>query len=290
MAVAALCAIFAAFVFQAGNAAKLSGAADTQRMLLPLLAVSQSVTTPPSLGADEAPIPAGTIQMGCDPTNPADVCHGDRMPLHDVYLDAYAMDKFEVTNARYQACVDTGHCTPPYRTYSWSHTEYYGNPAFADYPVIYVEWDQAEAFCAWEGKRLPTEAEWERAARGSSDTRKYPWGNDGTTCDLANTFVDSLCVGDTSAVGSYPAGISPYGVMDMAGNVWEWTADWYQYDYYSVSPPNNPPGPATGELRVLRGGSWNDSHLINLRVAHRYWDSPGSAGANIGFRCARSLP
>jgi serine/threonine-protein kinase len=224
--------------------------------------------------------------MGCDSSNPAESCQSDEQPLHTVTLSAYSIDKYEVTNARYQACVDAGGCEPLQRASSYTRDVYFGNPEFADYPVLNVTWDQASAFCAWEGKRLPTEAEWEKAARGSSDTRKYPWGDQAPTQELAN-FGNS--VGDTTPVGSYLAGASPYGVMDMAGNVWEWVSDWYQSDYYSVSPSNNPQGPATGRDRVLRGGSWSDSD-DSVRSAFRGVFSPGRwIYLVLGFRCVRSL-
>ena len=187
----------------------------------------------------------------------------DEQPQHTVYLDEYLIDKYEVTNVRYQACVEAGVCTEPTDLTSFSRESYYGNPDFAAYPVITVDWFQADAFCAWEGKRLPTEAEWEKAARGT-DARIYPWGDAAPTCDLVNgvVFVDgdwNACVGDTAAVGSYPTGASPYGVMDMSGNVWEWVNDWYDGEYYGVSPGSNPTGPEDTGVRVVRGGSWFDN-------------------------------
>jgi formylglycine-generating enzyme required for sulfatase activity len=255
-------------------------------------ATSTATPTPPS-GVDpteEILIPAGTFQMGCDSTNSAENCQTSEQPLHTVNLDAYYIDKYEVTNARYKACVDAGGCTAPQRSDSSSRPSYYGNATYENFPVIHVNWHQANAFCAWAGKRLPTEAEWEKAARGGSDTRKYPWGNAAPTCSLTNfyPYPQDYCVGDTSAVGSYPAGASPYGVMDMAGNVWEWVNDWYQRDYYSVSPGSNPQGPGTGQYRVLRGGSW-DSSVSGVRSANRSLVHPDFwLNYVFGFRCVRS--
>ena len=232
-------------------------------------------------------IPANSFQMGCDSSNSAESCGYTEQPLHKVTLSAYFIDKYEVTNARYQACVAAGGCTAPQSVNSRKRRPYYGTSTYADYPVINVKWSQASAFCAWAGGRLPTEAEREKAARGSSDTRKYPWGNSDPDCTKLNYYNSGSCIGDTSRVGSYPSGASPYGVMDMAGNVFEWVDDWYQPDYYSVSPGSNPQGPAPGLRRVLRGGSWSDD-VFSVRSAYRLYFLPGYWFGNIGFRCVRS--
>jgi len=218
-------------------------------------------------------VPSGRFTMGSDSGDP------DESPAHTVYLDGFWIDRTEVTNAAFQKCVAAGACSQPISA-SNTRDSYYSNPAFADYPVIYMNHYDAEGYCRWVGKRLPTEAEWEKAARGTDD-RRWPWGNTFDPGKLALGPGD-----DTAPVGSNPAGASPYGVLDMAGNVLEWVADWYAPDYYARSPQRNPQGPATGVDNVLRGGRWWDAEY-DLRTTRRWHLGSNTRTAYLGFRCAR---
>ena len=211
--------------------------------------------------------------------------YSDEQPQHTVTLDAYWIDKIEVTNGLYDLCVQAGACNSPRRYTSNAIDIYYGNPMYADYPVIYVSWIDAQAYCSWADRRLPTEAEWEKAARGT-DGRIYPWGNTPPEKSLAN-FANNI--EDITKTGSYPGGASPYGMLDMAGNVWEWTADWYSKNYYSQSPDHNPPGPDDGTNRVLRGGSWNYIAPGN-RSSYRFSKEPTFSSYETGIRCVRTEP
>lgn len=223
-------------------------------------------------------VPAGIFIMGSENGN------ADEKPVRQVSLDVYYIDTYEVTNAFYGACVNEGVCTPPYDNNSIVQENYFGNPLYDRYPVVKVNWFQAKTFCEWRGARLPSEAEWEKAARGI-DGRTYPWGEK-IDCSYANYWgVDNGCIGDTTEVGSYERGISPYGLYDMAGNVWEWVADWYSDTFYQYSPFENPVGPSGGQNKILRGGSWNRDEF-NVRVSIRSQFDPNKTH-NYGIRCAR---
>ena len=224
-------------------------------------------------------VPGGEFSMGSTTGS------SNEQPVHKVYLDAYWMDQTEVTNGMYALCVQAGSCQPPHDSSSAMQTSYFGTTQYVDYPVIYVSWNDARAYCAWADARLPTEAEWEKAARGT-DARTYPWGNTAPNTDLLNFDRN---IGDTTKVGNYPATVSPYGALDMAGNVDEWVADWFDETYYSSSPSSNPTGPASGEYRVYRGGSWHDPEYF-ARSAYRGGDPSDYFNIVIGFRCAGTSP
>jgi formylglycine-generating enzyme required for sulfatase activity len=221
-------------------------------------------------------VPAGTFTMGSDSG------YSDEQPVHPVYLDEYYVDKYEVTNRQYKRfCGATGRGYPPDPGFP-GMSDYF--TAYPSYPVVDVSWNDAQAYCTWAGKALPTEAEWEKAARGT-DARKYPWGNaepNGTRC---NIHANNDGYDYTSPVGNYPDGVSPYGCMDMAGNVWEWCNDWYASDYYGGSPGSNPQGPSSGSYRVFRGGSWYYGAWY-LRCSNRLRVVPSYRNDYLGFRCA----
>jgi sulfatase modifying factor 1 len=224
-------------------------------------------------------IPAGEFLMGSD--DDQDVILNESRPVHTVYLDAFYIDKYEVTNAQYKKFMDaTGHKAP----YHWDDSNF-NDPKK---PVVDVTWDDAKTYANWAGKRLPTEAEWEKSARGGLVGKEYPWG-DSITHDNGN-YVGTGGKDKwkyTSPVGSFtPNG---YGLYDMAGNVWEWCADWYDEKYYANSPKSNPKGPDSGFYnKVLRGGSWLDTNTNYLRVATRHLGFPPSfVNSNVGFRCVQ---
>jgi formylglycine-generating enzyme required for sulfatase activity len=219
-------------------------------------------------------VPAGGFTMGTD--------GGEDNPEHTVNLAAFSIDKYEITNRKYQSCVEAGCCTPPQHDGSYTGRQpYYGNPDFDNYPVIYVTWEQAREYCENLGKALPTEAQWEKAAR-SDDGRTYPWGDDGPNSTRAN--FNMPIGGDTQEVGTHSAGASPYGVEDMAGNVWEWNADWYDPDYYGASPSDDPTGPDDGFVKCARGGGFG-SLGSSLPGYRRESYQPMEAYSSLGFRC-----
>ena len=269
-------------------------------------------------------VPGGEFWMGCDRQNPAEfpcsynIFHYDE-PVRRVQIDAFEIDKYEVTNQEYRECLSAGACSMP------RVTDQLYNARYSLAPVVYVSWGDAQEYCAWEGKRLPTEAEWEKAARGAIDTRKWPWGNEEPDCTQANH--NSLnqaahCPARPTRegiqlVGQRPRGASPYGVHDLAGNAFEWVQDKYDVYYYLYSPLENPQGPPTSRISrdrgsptrplggdqlgipvfTIRGGSFRDNSYY-MRVVHRHWghhgdtpntDSPYFRNNKVGFRCAQSL-
>ncbi|MBN2047964.1 MAG: SUMF1/EgtB/PvdO family nonheme iron enzyme [Anaerolineaceae bacterium] len=226
-------------------------------------------------------VPAGEFLMGAaeDDTD----AEADEFPQHPVYLDAFWIDQTEVTNGMYQKCVEDGVCTPPNSNDSQSRSFYFGNEYYQHYPVVNVNWYQATTYCKWAGKRLPTEAEWEKAA-SSGGKGKYPWGSR-VDCQNANYFQNgSSCMGDTSVVDAYPEAASLYGALSMGGNVWEWVADWYSDQYYAESPEQNPQGPDQGNYAVTRGGAFNYDARY-LRTTNRGVAIPVNSNYNGGFRC-----
>ena len=286
----------------------------------------QQPQTPPATmvghdGAEMILVPAGEFIMGSDADEIArlDIKQElveDEMPRHRVYLDTFYMDTYEVTNAHFQQFVHaTGYRTQAEREdWGWADTgAAWGQVTGANWraplgpgssiagleqhPVVQVSQEDAKAYCAWAGKRLPTEAEWEKAARGT-DGRIYPWGDqfDGTRLN----FCDAHCQRSwqdqasndgyryTAPVGHYAGDQSPYGAYDMAGNVREWVADWYAENYYKTSPTRNPPGPASGEQAVLRGGGWVNT-ARNVRVPFRSRLEPAHRYGYVGIRCAKTL-
>ncbi len=229
-------------------------------------------------------VPAGEFQMGSADGD------ADEKPAHKVSLSEYMIGKYAVTNAQYRAfCLAEQHAEPLQPPDGQGHAKYFSDLQYNDYPVVDVSWEDAQAYCKWAGLALPTEAQWEYAARGK-EGRKYPWGNEEPDGMRAN-YGKKLNGGDyTRKVGSYPKGVSPFGALDMAGNVWQWCADWYGEKYYDECRDGmqDPPGPPGGSSRVVRGGSWlyYDSYL---RGANRYRDEPGGRFLNfLGFRVARS--
>jgi len=236
-------------------------------------------------GAAMVLVPSGAFKMGSNDGLP------NERPEHQVTLDAYYIDQYEVTLSLYRKFLESGkHDSPP----TWDDE---AATTVGDRPAIGMKWSDAAAYCQWAGKRLPTEAEWEKAARGT-DGRRYPWGHMQPFVDIANynrgvwvsetitlVAVTSGLEGMSVRHGLKEGGKSPYGLAHMAGNASEWVADWYDREYYQQSPEKNPAGPAQGEKRVLRGGSWADLPQA-LRVTARFSAEPDFEDRTIGFRCA----
>ena len=266
-------------------------------------------------------IPAGEFLMG----SPEGEGAFDEHPQHVVYLDDYYIDKYEVTNEQFNEFVETTgyvtdaerkgygevwnpkeysplisynaagvnwRCPNTWRTDTSPHPKVWDNYHLANkmnYPVIQTSWNDAQAYVTWAGKRLPTEAEWEKAAR-ETDGRKWPWGNV-FDLNIGDVTIHTNISGDEPLpVGRFPTGISPYGVYDLAGNVQEWVADWYAPNYYERSPKNNPKGPETGEFRVIRGGSWKQFKSHHVLNANRVYQLPDYSSNFVGFRCAWGKP
>jgi formylglycine-generating enzyme required for sulfatase activity len=270
----------------------------TQTAILPTATVEVEELVNERDGTVLVLIPEGEFIMGSD-AGEDPYFWGAEGPSHLVNVNSYYIYKTEVTNGMYQVCVEEKGCPKPGANNSRTIKDYYGNPTYNGYPVIMVTWMHADAYCKWAGGRLPTEAEWEKAARGE-DGRLFPWGNDPVSASLVN-YCDQNCptagrdvsvndgYPDTSPVGNFPDGVSPYGVLDMAGNVWEWVRDYFVPEYYNLSPMDNPLGPASGSRRAIRGGSWFNP-LDGVRTVVRASLKPDSTLDTVGFRCVIEIP
>jgi formylglycine-generating enzyme required for sulfatase activity len=244
---------------------------------LPPAGEERTITLPGGVEVTQVFVPAGSFLMGSEGIAQS------WKPVHEVTLDSFWLNRTEVTNAQYAACVDAGVCDPPDNTASDVPDDYNSDPAFAVHPVVNVTWFDADAFCRWAGGRLPTEAEWEYAARGPQSLT-YPWGNAPVPC--ADPDYDVACDGQVAEAGSRPANASWVGAMDLVGNVWEWVNDWYDPDYYAESPRVNPQGPETGRERANRGATGHEE--VYASAAARYARLPDEGWELIGFRCAQS--
>jgi formylglycine-generating enzyme required for sulfatase activity len=256
----------------------LAGIVSLSEAQLDRLRRSQTLEQPLPAEAPMVLIPGGPFEMGAAGTQALE----DERPLHHVTLDAFMMDMYEVTTAQYaKFLAATTHSAP----WQWESVNVVQH---GDRPVIGVDWHDAGAYCRWKGKRLPTEAEWEKAARGV-DGRLYPWGNQVPNKDLANFALGARFSYSQvlMPVQAYESGKSPYGLHQMAGNVGEWVSDWYSANYYERSPETNPSGPENGQFKVLRGGSWSDLPKYLLTYG-RFKLPPETRNSYTGFRCAKS--
>ncbi len=238
------------------------------------LAGPQSGTTMVWLdGSQLAYVPAGNFIMGMGAGN---------VPQKTITLDGYWIDVTDVTNKMYAQCVETGSCAPPAQEVG---TPVYTNPDYGDYPVVGVTWDMAANYCKWAQGSLPTEAQWEKAARGQNGN-VYPWGNDTPGCDLLNY---GGCLGHMTSVNDFPGGRSPYGLLDMAGNVYQWVNDFYDEQYYDSMPAQNPTGPASGQTHVIRGSSF-EADASQTLSGIRHFGGSGYTSRDTGFRCVVNQP
>ncbi len=261
--------------------------------IVPAAATEAERATLPDLRLDFAPlehVPASRFAIGCAASDGE--CEDDERASREVLLYDFTLDRTEVTWEHYADCVEAGGCTRINLDACYVYDPEEGftlgggldrDLVSGDRPVVCATWLQADRYCAWRGQRLPSEAEWEKAARGT-DGRRYPWGDQAPTCELANFHE---CGPATHPVGSHPAGASPYGMLDMAGNVWEWTQDWYDEDAYRKIPRRRPPkGPEKGRVKVVRGGSFYE-YPQDLRSSYRYGLTPSLGYSTVGLRCAR---
>lgn len=271
-----------------GNSFGPDGTHKTNDKLKPMTKATAQIAPTESngrdvVGKDGAPmvlVPAGDFIMGSDKGDE------DEAPVHRVHLNAFYIDKFEVTNGRFSKYVDAIQGEPP-----WGFSDKETPVTHADRPVRWVSWMDAMGYCLWVGKRLPTEAEWEKAARGT-DERVYPWGNDPPTPVHAVYGLKEGGAEMVSVIGNHHMGQSPYGAQDLAGNLYEWVMDWYAEDFYSSfinSPAINPRGPVEGTAKVQRGGSYINAPY-RLRSSFRTKADPAEQDHNVGFRCVQEAP
>jgi formylglycine-generating enzyme required for sulfatase activity len=252
--------------------------ADFAHAQLELLRKDRSLQQTAPADTPMVEIPAGEFAMGLDGVQALE----DERPLHRVWVDRFSMDLHEVATGQYAEFLAATQRPAPWQ---WNSVDL---AQHRDRPVIGVDWSDADAYCRWKGRRLPTEAEWEKSARGT-DGRLYPWGNWVPNKDIANFALGARFSYSQVLVPvqSYERGKSPYGLYHMAGNVWEWVQDWYAVNYYEVSPEQNPQGPEAGQFKVLRGGSWSDLSKYLLTYG-RFKLPPETRNSYTGFRCAKS--
>ena len=275
----------------------ISATPTSSLVIIPSMVTQQTAISPQATDAKDVPmvfIPSGDFKMGSNNGS------SDAKPVHTVYLTDFYIDKYEVTNANYYECVKQGVCQPPKNfeecTFmglcsndAINKDNFYKYPQYANQPVVYVDWTMAKTYCEWRGGSLPTEAQWEKAARGT-DERKYPWGDNDLSCIYANYWSGANgCVGDVMEVGKYENGKSQYGAYDFAGNVWEWVFDWYDGTYYELQFDFDiePIGPDTGTYRVVRGGSWANVDPERVSSTLRGGYEPWYVKDDIGIRCIK---